>query len=80
MSDITNLRERLAVAKKAVETLTMGINVYIDELRSLADKYEDKTKLKSARIVEVAMRIHEQKTKLVELNDQILSIKSDLGD
>ena len=79
-SEITNLRGRLAHAEKLQHALQVGIDCDIDEIRSMADKYEPKVELKSDRIVVVADRLHNQVVQLRKMTDQIRSIKKDLGE
>jgi hypothetical protein len=79
MSELMNLRGRLAVAEQAIQLLEVGIDTDIDELRSIADKYEDKHLLRVDRIALIATRLKDQVEKLRKLREQSLAIKKDLG-
>ena len=78
MSETMQLRGRLASAEQTLNLLGVGID--IDEIRSLADKYEDKTDLKTDRILLVADRLNAQTTRYKKLTAQIKEIKKDLGE
>lgn len=80
MSETMQLRGRLASAEQTLNLLGVGIDTDIDEIRSLADKYEDKTDLKTDRILLVADRLNAQTTRYKKLTAQIKEIKKDLGE
>jgi hypothetical protein len=80
MSDeITKLRGRLAVAQELAEAISLGISVDIDEIRSLADKYEHPVDLKSDRILVAAKRLDDQVKRLRTVQLEIASLLKDLG-
>ena len=79
-NEIAALRGRLAFSKKTIETLSAGIDGDISELRNLADKYEPKESLNTDRMKLVVDRIHNQKQKLLEFNNIVISLKRDLGE
>jgi hypothetical protein len=80
MSDeITRLRGRLAASQELAETIDLGIAVDIDEIRNLADKYEERAELKSDRILLAAKRLDEQVRKLRIVKKEIESLLRDLG-
>jgi len=78
--EIARLRGLLAVNEKLLETYSAGIDGDMDELRSLADKYENKADLKSVRIVVVAGRIHDQVENYRKVAEIIKRVKRDLGE
>jgi hypothetical protein len=75
-----NLRGRLAVNEKLADSITIGIDMTIDEIRAYADKYEDKSELKSDRILLAANRLVQQHAEYRRLQKEIASIKRDLGE
>jgi hypothetical protein len=80
MSDeVTKLRGRLAVAQELAETIDLGIAIDIDEIRNLADKYEERADLKSDRILIAAQRLDGQVKKLRSVKTEIESLLRDLG-
>jgi hypothetical protein len=80
MSEILQLRGRVAVNEKLMVTLASGIDVDIDEMRTLCDKYEKKTCLRSDRIAVVAERLCASINQYKELADQTAAIKKDIGE
>lgn len=80
MSEIFLLRGRLATAQELARTLEIGLDTDIGELRTLADKYEEKTDLRAERIVVIAHRIEDQVKSLRKLKQQIKDLKQDLGE
>jgi hypothetical protein len=80
MSEILTLRGRLAVNEKLINTLTIGIDTDISELRTLADKFEPKTDLQTDRIKLIAARIDDQVRQLREITAIVKTIKKDLGE
>lgn len=80
MSEIMALRGRLATNEKLAHALTVGIDCDIDELRSIADKFEVKTELKTERMVILTDRIDAQVKKLRAINEQIKAIHKELGE
>lgn len=74
------LRGRLATNEKLAHALTVGIDCDIDELRSIADKFEVKTELKTERMVILTDRIDAQVKKLRAINEQIKAIHKELGE
>ncbi len=80
MSEVMQLRGRLATAQELTRTLEIGLDTDICELRTLADKYEEKTDLRAERIVVIAHRIEDQVKGLRKLKQQINDLKKDLGE
>ncbi|HEX2957727.1 MAG TPA: hypothetical protein VHO70_12905 [Chitinispirillaceae bacterium] len=80
MSEIMQLRGRLATAEQTLSLLDVGIDTDIDEIRSLADKFEEKCDLKTNRIQLIAGRLHSQVEQYKKLTAQIKQLKSDLGE
>ena len=80
MSESLALRGRLAVNEKAIHALTCGIDTDIEELRTLADKFEEKIELKTDRMVLVTDRLNTQVIKLREITNQSAAIKKELGE
>jgi hypothetical protein len=79
-NELLILRGRLATAEQLIPTITSGIDVDIDELRTMLDKYVPKTELQIERIKVVSDRIGETVKRLRELTNLVASIKRDLGE
>jgi hypothetical protein len=78
-NELLVLRGRLAVNEGLIRDLTCGIDVNIDELRSMLDKYTPKTELRSDRIALVSAELVCSIDKLKTLTAIIAEIKRDLG-
>jgi hypothetical protein len=79
-NEILNLRGRLAVNEKLLDSAAIGIDMAIDEIRAYADKYADKSELMSDRVLFSANRLVQQHAKYRALEKEIASIKRDLGE
>ena len=80
MSEILQLRGRLATNDKVIASLKTGIDVDIDEARTLFDKYTEKPELQTDRMLIVTDRINESVNKLRKLMEQNKQIRKDLGE
>lgn len=77
--EITKLRGRLAVAQELAETIKLGIAVDIDEIRNLADRYENPEELKADRLALAAARLDDQVKRLRKVKAEIDNLLRDLG-
>lgn len=78
-NEIMALRGRLAANEELIKTMTSGIDVDIDELRTMLDRYAPKSELNAARIRVVADRLVESLDNLETLQRQTNAIRRDLG-
>jgi len=74
------MRGRLALAEKTLNTVSSGIDVDIDELRMLVNKHIPKNELQPERIKTVSDRLVKEITKYKGLSGQVESLKQDLGE
>jgi hypothetical protein len=79
-SDIAALRGRLASNEKVMEAVSLSIDCTLDELRCLADRYEDKARLESDKIIVLAKRLDGDVRHYRELTTQCNRIRKDLGE
>jgi hypothetical protein len=79
-NEIAALRGRLAASEKIQEAVSLSIDCTIDELRSLADKYEDKACLETDKIFVLAKRLDGDAKHYRELAGLISRIRKDLGE
>jgi len=79
-NETTVLRGRLADNEKVKEAVSLSIDCTIDELRSLADKYEDKCSLESDKIFVLAKRLDGDVKHYRELTRINKQLRKDLGE
>jgi len=79
-NETTLLRGRLADNEKVAEAVSLSIDCTIDEIRALADKYEDKSDLETDKILVLAKRLDGDGKHYRELTRIIKQIRKDLGE
>lgn len=79
-NEILVLRGRIAHTEALLKTLSTGIDVDIDEGRSLLDKFADKTMLQVGKLEVVIDRLCTQTRKYTELKLKLTEMKRDLGE
>jgi ubiquinone biosynthesis protein UbiJ len=78
--EIDAIRGRLASSEKVIEAVALSMDCTIDEIRCLADKYEDKAALESGKILVLAKRLDGDAKHYRELSGLISRLKKDLGE
>ena len=79
-NEIAALRGRLAANEKVMEAVGLSIDCTIEELRVLADKYEDKRCLETDKIFVLAKRLDGDVKHYRELSGQCDRLRKDLGE
>jgi len=79
-NEIAALHGRLAANEKVLEAVGLSIDCTIEELRCLADKYEDKCGLQSDKIFVLAKRLDGDVKHYRELSGQCDRLRKDLGE
>jgi len=79
-NEIDVLRGRLAANEKTMEGVSLSIDCTIDELRCLADKYEDKSALENDKIFVLAKRLDYDVRQYRELTGINNRLRKDLGE
>ena len=74
------LRGRLASSEKVIEAVALSMDCTIDEIRCLADKYEDKRCLETDKIFVLAKRLDGDVKHYRELSGQCDRLRKDLGE
>lgn len=79
-NELLMLRGRLATAEQLIPSISYGIDVDIDELRTMLDKYLPKTEIRVDRMKVVFDRLYCSIHQLREHTALVASIKKDLGE
>lgn len=79
MSEILQLRGRLAVNERLISTLKVGIETDIDEARMLLDKFIDPDKLRTDKLSVIIDRLNNQVAQIKKLGEQSKQISEVLG-
>jgi hypothetical protein len=79
-NEVAALRGRLAASEKVKEAVALSMDCTIDEIRCLADKYEDKNCLESDKIFILAKRLDGDAKHYRELAGLINRLRKDLGE